>query len=105
MKKYLPALLAVIPALFALHAEVIRSGHLALSIECENSRVRLSLAPPRIVHKTGCISRNAAFCRLVFLQLPSNQIDTAEACGSRTQTLDSQRRIGNERPGTPLQSK
>jgi hypothetical protein len=40
--------------------------------------------------KTRCISLNAAFCRLVFLQLPSNQIDMAEACGSRTQTLDSQ---------------
>jgi hypothetical protein len=26
----------------------------------------------------------AAFCRLIFLQLPSNQKDMAEACGSRT---------------------
>jgi hypothetical protein len=26
----------------------------------------------------------AAFCRLIFLQLPSDQADMAEACGSRT---------------------
>jgi hypothetical protein len=43
-----------------------------------------------LLTKIGCISLNAAFCRLVFLQLTSNQIDMAEACGSRTQTLDSQ---------------
>src|SRR6266566_3271084 len=36
-----------------------------------------------LLTKTGCISLNAAFCRLVFLQLPSSQIDMAEACGSR----------------------
>src|SRR6266550_5892338 len=43
-----------------------------------------------LLTKTGCISLNAAFCRLVFLQLPSSQIDMAEACGSRTQTFNSQ---------------
>lgn len=32
---------------------------------------RLSLVPLKTVHKTGCISLNAAFCRHVFLQLPS----------------------------------
>ena len=37
-----------------------------------------------LLTKAGCISLNAAFCRLVFLQLPSSQIDMAEACGSRT---------------------
>src|SRR5437879_12566164 len=36
-----------------------------------------------LLTKTGCISPNAAFCRLLFLQLPSSQIDMAEACGSR----------------------
>jgi hypothetical protein len=41
-------------------------------------------------HKTGAFAANAAFCRLIFLQLPSSQLDMAEACGSRTQTLDSQ---------------
>ena len=43
-----------------------------------------------LLTKTGCLSLNAAFCRLFFLQLPSSQIDMAEACGSRSQTLDSQ---------------
>src|SRR5439155_3321704 len=43
-----------------------------------------------LLTKTGCISLNAAFCRLVFLQLPSSQIDMAEACGSLTQTFNSQ---------------
>src|SRR6266480_83422 len=43
-----------------------------------------------LLTKTGCISLNAAFCRLVFLQLPSSQIDMAEACGSRTQKFNSQ---------------
>ena len=40
-----------------------------------------------LLTKTRCISLNAAFCRLVFLQLPSSQIDVAEACGSRKQYL------------------
>jgi hypothetical protein len=35
-------------------------------------------------HKTGPFAANAAFCRLIFLQLPSSQLDMAEACGSRT---------------------
>src|SRR5260370_8588340 len=35
-------------------------------------------------HKTGHFAANAAFCRLIFLQLPSSQLDMAEACGSRT---------------------
>lgn len=35
-------------------------------------------------HKTGRIFPNAAFCRPAFLELPSGQIDMAEACGSRT---------------------
>src|SRR6267154_2598324 len=34
-------------------------------------------------HKTGPFAANAAFCRLIFLQLPSSQLDMAEACGSR----------------------
>src|SRR6266446_4059855 len=58
--------------------------------------------PLRKISESGCHSRCqeieitnrifliAAFCRLVFLQIPSYQIDVAEACGSRTQTLDSQ---------------
>jgi len=40
--------------------------------------------------RTGFKPGIAAFCRLVFLQLPSDQQDVAEACGSRTQTFDSQ---------------
>jgi hypothetical protein len=43
-----------------------------------------------LITKVGCMSLNAAFCRLVCLQLPSSQIDMAEACGSRTRTIDSQ---------------
>lgn len=39
--------------------------------------------PLKTVHKTGCISLNAAFCRLALLQLPSDQKDIAEVCGSR----------------------
>jgi hypothetical protein len=35
-------------------------------------------------HKTGPFAANAAFCRLISLQLPSSQLDMAEACGSRT---------------------
>jgi len=35
-------------------------------------------------HKTGPFAANAALCRLIFLQLPSSQLDMAEACGSRT---------------------
>src|SRR6267143_6944576 len=34
-------------------------------------------------HKTSHFTANAAFCRLIFLQLPSSQLDMAEACGSR----------------------
>jgi hypothetical protein len=41
-------------------------------------------------HNTGPFAANAAFCRLIFLQLPSSQLDMAEACGSRTQTFNSQ---------------
>ena len=41
-------------------------------------------------HKTGHFAANVAFCRLIFLQLPSSQLDMAEACGSRTQTFNSQ---------------
>src|ERR1700676_2718184 len=55
-----------------------------------------ALMPPRTAHKTGCISLNAAFCRLIFLQLPSSQRDMAEACGSRIQTLDSQRTANDD---------
>jgi hypothetical protein len=41
-------------------------------------------APLKIKHKTGPFAANAAFCRLISLQLPSSQLDMAEACGSRT---------------------
>jgi hypothetical protein len=55
-----------------------------------SSRNRLSPAPLKIKHKTGPSAANAAFCRLISLQLPSSQLDMAEACGSRTQTSHSQ---------------
>ena len=35
-------------------------------------------------HRTGPFAANAAFCRLIVLQVPSSQLDMAEACGSRT---------------------
>jgi hypothetical protein len=40
--------------------------------------------------KNRILALNAAFCRLVYLQLLTDQKDVAEACGSRTQTFNSQ---------------
>jgi hypothetical protein len=45
-------------------------GHFELSFDLGQFRqlpIRVSLLPPTIAHKTGCISLNAAFCRLLFL--------------------------------------
>jgi hypothetical protein len=50
-----------------------------------------------LLTKTGCISLNAAFCRLVFLQLPSSQIDMAEACGSRIYPLSESKGVTRRR--------
>jgi hypothetical protein len=43
-----------------------------------------------LLTKTGRISLLPPFTASFFLQLLSSQIDMAEACGSRTQTIDSQ---------------
>src|SRR5260370_28693064 len=46
-------------------------------------RIRLSLAPLKSNSQNRSHTANAAFCLLVFSQLPSSQLDMAEACGSR----------------------
>jgi hypothetical protein len=38
-------------------------------------------------HSTGPFAATAAFCGLISLQLPSSQLDMAEACGSRKDRL------------------
>jgi hypothetical protein len=85
-------------------ADVAGTNHMFLgwlgTARREQLSIRLSPARPGSNQKTGLFAVNAAFCRLVFVQLPLFQTDMAEACGSRKQfRLEFQelRRIGEER--------
>jgi hypothetical protein len=59
------------------------NAHVNLNVGT-STHVRLSLAPLKLGKLARSLFVIAAFCRLVFLQLPSDQKDMAEACGSRT---------------------
>jgi len=63
-----------------------------------SSRNRLSPAPAQnqITKPVPC-AVNAVFCRFIFLQLPSSQLDMAEACGSRIHPLSESKGVTRRR--------